>query len=73
MLSKYINQFMKDNDLLVNEAFFIENMDGERIKLGFADSYKNVLNTKSVQIARFLFRVTITTAAFFPEVLTDGS
>jgi hypothetical protein len=33
----------------------------------------NVLNTKSVQIARFLFRVTITTAAFFPEVLTNGS
>lgn len=33
----------------------------------------NVLNTKSVQIARFLFRVTITIAAFSPEVLTTGS
>lgn len=40
MLSKYINQFMKDNDLLVNEEFFIENLDGSRVLLGFADRYK---------------------------------
>lgn len=40
MLSKYINQFMNDNDLSVNEEFFIENMNGKRIKLGFADRYK---------------------------------
>lgn len=40
MLGKYINQFMTDNELSVNEEFFIETMDGERIKLGFADRYK---------------------------------
>lgn len=40
MLSKYINQFMKDNDLLVNEEFFIETLDGSRVLLGFADRYK---------------------------------
>lgn len=26
MLGKYINQFMADNELSVNEEFFIENM-----------------------------------------------
>lgn len=40
MLGKYINQFMTNNELSVNEEFFIETMDGERIKLGFADRYK---------------------------------
>ena len=40
MLGKYINQFMNDNDLSVNEEFFIENMNGKRIKLGFAYRYK---------------------------------
>lgn len=31
---------MNDNDLSVNEEFFIENMNGKRIKLGFAYRYK---------------------------------
>lgn len=31
MLGKYINQFMADNELSVNEEFFIKNMDGNRI------------------------------------------
>lgn len=31
MLGKYINQFMADNELSVNEEFFIENMDGNRV------------------------------------------
>lgn len=26
MIGKYINQFMADNELLVNEEFFIKNM-----------------------------------------------
>lgn len=30
MLGKYINQFMADNELSVNEEFFIENMDGNK-------------------------------------------
>lgn len=40
MLGKYINQFMADNELSVNEEFFIENMDGNRVLIGFADRYK---------------------------------
>lgn len=31
MLGKYINQFMADNELSVNEEFFIKNMDGNRV------------------------------------------
>lgn len=34
MLGKYINQFMADNELSVNEEFFIENMDGNRVLIG---------------------------------------
>lgn len=41
MLGKYINQFMADNELSVNEEFFIENMDGNRVLIGCADRYKN--------------------------------
>lgn len=37
MLGKYINQFMADNELSVNEEFFIENMDGNRVLIGCAD------------------------------------
>lgn len=40
MISKYIQQFMDDNELSVNEEFFIENMDGNRVLIGFADRYK---------------------------------
>lgn len=40
MLGKYINQFMADNELSVNEEFFIETMDGNRVLIGFADRYK---------------------------------
>lgn len=40
MLGKYINQFMADNELSVNEEFFIENMDGDRVLIGCADRYK---------------------------------
>lgn len=40
MISKYINQFMADNELLVNEEFFIKNMDGHRVLIGFTDRYK---------------------------------
>lgn len=40
MLGKYINQFMADNELSVNEEFFIENMDGNRVLIGCADRYK---------------------------------
>lgn len=40
MLGKYINQFMADNELSVNEEFFIENMDGNRVLIGLADRYK---------------------------------
>lgn len=40
MLGKYINQFMPDNELSVNEEFFIENMDGNRVLIGCADRYK---------------------------------
>ena len=42
MLGKYINQFMADNELSVNEEFFIENMDGNRVLIGCADRYKKV-------------------------------
>ena len=40
MLGKYINQFMADNELSVNEEFFIKNMDGNRVLIGCADCYK---------------------------------
>ena len=40
MISKYINQFMADNELSVNEEFFIKNMDGHRVLIGFTDRYK---------------------------------
>lgn len=40
MLGKYINQFLADNDLSVNEEFFMEDMDGNRVRIGFADRYK---------------------------------
>lgn len=30
MIGKYINQFMADNELLVNEEFFIKNKDDEK-------------------------------------------
>lgn len=40
MIGKYINQFMADNELLVNEEFFIKNMDGNRVLIGCADRYK---------------------------------
>lgn len=40
MISKYIKQFMDDNDLSVDEEFFIKNMDGNRVLIGFADQYK---------------------------------
>ena len=40
MLGRYINQFMADNELSVNEEFFIENMDGNRVLIGVADRYK---------------------------------
>lgn len=40
MLGKYINQFMADNELSVNEEFFIENMDRNRVLIGCADRYK---------------------------------
>lgn len=40
MIGKYINQFMADNELSVNEEFFIENMDGNRVLIGCADRYK---------------------------------
>lgn len=40
MIGKYINQFMADNELLVNEEFFIKNMDGNRVLIGLADRYK---------------------------------
>lgn len=36
MLGRYINQFMADNELSVNEEFFIENMDGNRVLIGVA-------------------------------------
>lgn len=42
MISKYIQQFMDDHDLAVNEEFFIKNMDGNRVLSGFADRYKIV-------------------------------
>lgn len=34
MISKYIKQFMDDNDLSVDEEFFIKNMDGNRVLIG---------------------------------------
>ena len=40
MISKYINQFIADNELSVNEEFFIKNMDGHRVLIGFTDRYK---------------------------------
>lgn len=40
MISKYIKQFMDDNDLSVDEEFFIKNMDGNRVLIGGADRYK---------------------------------
>lgn len=40
MISKYIKQFMDDNDLSVDEEFFIKNMDGQKVLIGFADRYK---------------------------------
>lgn len=40
MIGKYINQFMADNELSVDEEFFIKNMDGNRVLIGFADQYK---------------------------------
>lgn len=40
MIGKYINQFMADNELSVNEEFFIKNMDGNRVLIGLADRYK---------------------------------
>lgn len=42
MISKYIKQFMDDNDLSVNEEFFIKNMDGQKVLISFADRYKIV-------------------------------
>ena len=42
MIGKYINQFMADNELLVNEEFFIKNMDGNRVLISFAERYKIV-------------------------------
>ena len=40
MISKYIKQFMTDNELSVNEEFFIETIDGNRVLIGCADRYK---------------------------------
>lgn len=40
MIGKYINQFMADNELLVNEEFFIKNMDGHKVIISFTDRYK---------------------------------
>lgn len=40
MLGKYINQFIADNELSVNEEFFIKNLDGNRVLIGCADRYK---------------------------------
>lgn len=40
MISKYIKQFMDDNDLSVDEEFFIKNMDGNRVLISFVDRYK---------------------------------
>lgn len=40
MLGKYINQFMTDNELSVNEEFFIKDLDGNRVLISFADRYK---------------------------------
>lgn len=40
MISKYIQQFMDNNDLSVDEEFFIKNMDGNRVLISFADRYK---------------------------------
>jgi hypothetical protein len=42
MIGKYINQFMADNELLVNEEFFIKNMDGNRVLIGCADRWRIV-------------------------------
>lgn len=42
MISKYIQQFMDDNDLSVDEEFFIKNMDGQKVLISFADRYKIV-------------------------------
>ena len=47
MIGKYINQFMADNELLVNEEFFIKNMDGNRVLIGLADRYKTVQHIKA--------------------------
>ncbi|WP_417573593.1 hypothetical protein [Phascolarctobacterium faecium] len=40
MISKYIKQFMYDNNLSVDEEFFIKNMDGNRVVISFVDRYK---------------------------------
>ena len=40
MLGKYINQFMTDNELSVNEEFLIKDLDGNRVLISFADRYK---------------------------------
>lgn len=40
MISKYIKQFMYDNNLSVDEEFFIKNMDGDRVLISFVDRYK---------------------------------
>lgn len=40
MIGKYIKQFMDDNDLSVDEEFFIKNMDGNRVLISFVDRYK---------------------------------
>lgn len=40
MISKYIKQFMDDNDLSVDEEFFIKNMDGHKVIISFTDRYK---------------------------------
>lgn len=40
MLGKYINQFIADNELSVNEEFFIKKLDGNRVLIGCADRYK---------------------------------
>lgn len=42
MISKYIEQFMDDNDLSVDEEFFIKNMDGQKVLISFAERYKIV-------------------------------
>lgn len=48
MIGKYINQFMADNELLVNEEFFI--YDGQKLYQHLMDNAKNYVLAEPVDV-----------------------